>query len=156
MVFYGKPLDTNPIDALLDEVRRTAGHVAWIGAQIARMRMPEVTGKETEVDGRKILAVNQPLPPEIEGWIKLYQSERAQLVRASKAALDAGVNERLVQIAEHQGDKLADAVEVILKALNLTPAQQALVPDIVPNALRQLTSGQPILEGVLVEELNEH
>lgn len=138
MVFYGQPLDTNPIDALLDEVRRTAGHVAWLGAQIAQFKQVAVRAGKPEA-----------LTPEAEGWIRMYQSERAHLVRVSAAALNAGVNERLVQIAEHQGEKLAGAVDSILEQLNLTPVQRAMIPDVVPNVLRGLISAglPPVVEG---------
>lgn len=138
MVFYGQPLDTNPIDALLDEVRRTAGHVAYLGQGISQFKLKmAVSGAAAE------------LPPEADGWLRMYQSERAHLVRVSEACLRAGIEERLVQIAEHQGAKLADAVEQILNELNLTPGQLARVPDVVPRVLQQLVTGPPklLLEG---------
>lgn len=149
MVFYGAPIETNPIQALLDEVSRTAGHVAWLAQRIGKFNVP-INFEEVDEKGVRHLRV-MGLPPEVEGWLRVYLSERAQLVRVSKAALDAGVNERLVRIAEYQGEKLADAVETILKQLGLTAAQQALVPSVVPNVLRQLTAGGPILEGETVE-----
>lgn len=151
MWFYGKPIDTNPIEALLDEVNRTAGHIDWIGRRIAQFNVP----LEEEVDGQGGIKIKRPtgVPPEVEGWLKMYQSERNQLIRASKAALDAGVNERLVQLAEHQGAKLADAVEEILSRLGLTPNQWALVPDVVPNVLRQLMGTPKLIEGVTVDDV---
>ena len=150
MVFYGSPVDTNPIEALLDEVSRTAGHVAWLAQRIAQFDVP-INLTEVDEHGKPQVKV-AGLPPEVEGWLRVYMSERGQLVRVSKAALDAGVNERLVRIAEYQGEKLADAVETILKRLGLTAAQQALVPTVVPNVLRQLTSGAPIVEGTFEDE----
>ncbi len=150
MQFYGSPIETSPIDALLQEVSRTAGHIAWLHKRIGMFEVPlhlDELDPDTKIS-RKVIA---GLPPEIEGWLRMYQSERAQLVRVSKAALDAGVNERLVQIAEHQGAKIADAIEVILAALELTAAQQARVPIVVPSVLRQLTSGVAI-EGVTVDQ----
>jgi hypothetical protein len=146
MAFYGQPIDTNPIDALLEEVSRTAGHVAWLGKRISQFNVPlELEELDPETKASKV--VTAAMPPEIEGWLRIYLSERAHLVRTAKAALDAGVNERLVQIAEHQGAKLADAIETILAALNLTAAQQRLVPAVVPSVLRQLSSLPAVVEG---------
>jgi hypothetical protein len=31
------PVNTDPMNALLDEVKRTAGHVAWIGIRVAAL-----------------------------------------------------------------------------------------------------------------------
>lgn len=147
MAFYGSPIDTSPIEALLDEVNRTAGHVAWLGQRISQFDIP-LTEEVDDATGKVKVIRPAGMPPEVDGWIRIYQSERNQLIKASKMALDAGVNERLVQIAEHQGAKLADAVETILAGLRLTLEQQAMVPTIVPQVLRQLTSGVPmILEG---------
>lgn len=140
VIFYGKPIDTNPIEALLDEVSRTAGHVAFLGGKIARWPA------ENQLDE------NDAITPALSGWIQLYQSERKHLVAVSKAALDAGVNERLVQIAEHQGARLADSVESILRSLNLSPEQWRLVPEVVPQILRGLIPSLPAIEGEVVAD----
>lgn len=133
MAFYGEPIDTDPISALLDEVSRTAGHIAWLGKLIGTAKVP-LDRDPGDLDLPE-------LPPNVAGWLVIYHSERAQLVRVAKAALDAGVNERLVQIAEFQGERLAGAVEEILRRLGLTPEQQALVPHVVPDVMRGLMSG---------------
>ena len=139
MVFYGKPLDTDPIQALLDEVKTTAGHKAWLAAEIAKVNV-ELVSAQGKVAG---------LTPEIEGLLRLYQWERDHLVRTAKTCLDAGINQRLVEIAEHQGAKLADAIDTILAGLHLTAAQAALVPQIVPDVLRGLVGSTPrLIEGV--------
>lgn len=151
MAFYGSPIETSPIEALLDEVSRTAGHVAWLGQRIAQFDVP-LTEEVDDNTGKVKVIRPAGMPPEVEGWIRIYQSERTQLIKASKMALDAGVNERLVQIAEHQGAKLADAVETILLRLNLSAAQQALVPQVVPNVLRQLMAGPGYIEGEIVDD----
>jgi hypothetical protein len=152
-VFYGLPVDTNPVEALLDEVSRTAGHVLWLGQVIASF---DVDLTEIEVDQKTGKTIKKPagLSPEIEGWLRQYLSERAHLVRTSKAALDAGVNQRLVDIAEAQAERLADGVEAILNRLGLSSEQRALVPQVVPQVLRQLSGGSlKPLEGVLEDDL---
>jgi hypothetical protein len=145
MSFYGTPIDTDPIQALLDEVKRASGHTKWLGDRINRMG---VDPEDAE------LGANAPLPPAVLGWIQVYQSERGQLVRAAKAALDAGINERLVQIAEWQGRVMGDAIEQILHELDLSPAQLARVPQVVPNVMRGLMSGAApqLIEGTVDEQ----
>lgn len=138
--FYGQPINTNPIDALLDEVRRTAGHVAFLGDRVANWPQDQ-------------LDENGGITPALRGWIDLYQSERVHLVKVSKSALDAGVNERLVAIAEHQGMRLADSIEAILNALNLSVEQRQLVPQVVPSILRGLT--MPVIEGEVVTDAGQ-
>ena len=151
MVFYGQPIETSPIQALLDEVNRTAGHVDWLGRVISQFNVP--LEELVEDDGKGGIKINRPagIPPEVDGWLRQYMSERNQLIRAAAACLHAGVEQRLVNIAEEQGTKLADAVETILNGLGLTERQWALVPTLVPNVLRQLTASTPsptVLEGV--------
>jgi hypothetical protein len=147
-MFYGHPIETTPIQALLEEVSRTAGHVKWLADTIATFDVPLVEEADPSSNG---IVVRRPagLPPEVESWIRVYQSERNQLIRASKACLDAGVNERLVQIAEAQAAKFANAIDTILDALGLTPQQRELVPHVVPQVLRGLAASPAILEGVI-------
>jgi hypothetical protein len=150
-VFYGKPVKTHPIEALLDEVSRTAGHVQWLANLIGTFNV-ELTEEEDGKGGIRVQKV-AGIPPEVEGWIKVYQSERNQLVRVAKACLDAGVNQRLVDIAEAHAEKYANGIEVILDALNLTASQRQLIPQVVPQVLRSLASAPAILEGVMPDEL---
>lgn len=77
-------------------------------------------------------------------WLYLYREERGHLARVSKMAIDAGVAQRLVSIAEDQGRILASAIRAVLQALNLTPEQAALVPMVVPPVLRAVATDSPI------------
>lgn len=77
-------------------------------------------------------------------WLYLYREERGHLARVAKMSIDAGVAQRLVTIAEDQGRILASAIRVILQALNLSPEQASLVPQVVPPVLRAVAADQPI------------
>jgi hypothetical protein len=77
-------------------------------------------------------------------WLYLYREERSHLARVAKMAIDAGVANRLVSIAEDQGRILASAIRAVLTALNLTPDQASMVPHIVPPILRAVASDSPI------------
>lgn len=75
----------------------------------------------------------------IRGLVRLEAEERDRLARFCKLALDAGIAERQVRIAETQGALLAGAVRAILGDLNLTPEQLQLVGMVVPRRLRELS-----------------
>lgn len=77
-------------------------------------------------------------------WLYLYREERGHLARVAKMAIDAGVAQRLVSIAEDQGRILASAIRAVLQALQLTPEQANAVPHIVPPILRAVAADQPI------------
>ena len=77
-------------------------------------------------------------------WLLVYREERGHLARTAKMAIDAGVAQRLVSIAEDQGRILASAIRAVLLALNLSPEQNALIPRIVPPILRAVASDSPI------------
>jgi len=77
-------------------------------------------------------------------WLYLYREERGHLARVSKMCIDAGVAQRLVSIAEDQGRILASAIRAVLQALNLTPEQAQLVPQVVPPVLRAVATDSPI------------
>jgi hypothetical protein len=74
-------------------------------------------------------------------WYQLYLKEREHLAKVCALALRAGIEERKVKLAESQGALVAEVIRRILNALGLTPEQQALVPQIVPEQLRLLATG---------------
>ncbi len=92
VVALGLPREVDPHQALLEEVWRAAGLVAWLGEFIAEL---EPTA-------------------EVSSWMALYQDERDRLVRAARVAIVAGVAERQVKLAEDQASILARVVNSIL------------------------------------------
>lgn len=121
---YGAPLELSPQEALLQEVRRTGGHVAWLAEQIGFWDMD----------------TTQFITPIRAQWIELYHKEREMLTKVAKAAVDAGVEERKVRLAEQQGAMMLQAFNAVFDALGLSVAQRRLVPQVVPQILRGITS----------------
>lgn len=101
---YGLPRDVDPQTALLEEVHRTAGHVAWLGEKVAAFAVDDDL-KQRDQSGRFEKA---------SVWLDIYQSERKHLTAVAKAAIDAGVAERQVRLAEEQGAVLADVLRNVL------------------------------------------
>lgn len=142
---YGLKVDTTPTEALLDEVQWTAGHVAWLRQRVQDIETGDgdaptalvwgTTRRKTGGDDWGETEEAKPNP-----WIALYQQERTHLLKVCAAAISAGIEERRVKLAEHQGALVAQAIRAILGDLDLTVDQQAKVSEIVPRHLRALAS----------------
>lgn len=138
---FGLPREVDPRDALLEEVHRSAGHVDWLRQQVADLEAGQVVWGPTEAKrstGKDGDSLTQAAAVNV--WVQLYNEERRHLVNVSKAAIAAGIEERRVRLAEQQGAALAGVIRGILTDLDLTPAQAALVGEIVPRRLRELAA----------------
>jgi hypothetical protein len=138
---YGLPVDVEPGLALLQEVHRTAGHVAWLGAKVAELDEADlVWGVTEEVDkgASEFTGVDTTRAAKPNAWLQLYREERKHLVDVSAATVKAGVDKAIVKLTEQQGALIAGAISRILDGLELTPSQRALVPSVVPGVLLEI------------------
>lgn len=97
----GLPREVEPHMALLEEVQRAAGHVAWLADVVRQldknqvvhgiMRTVQLPDGGRMVEGRAAIDI----------WVKLYQEWHDRLVRVAKTAIDAGVEERQVRGTGH-------------------------------------------------------
>lgn len=154
----GLPVDVSPTDALLEEVRWTAGHVAWLRGRVqeleeqpggARHALTWGTSKVTDKRSSENPGIDTVEAAAPSVWYELYERERRHLVAVASAALKAGVEERKVKLAENQGLLVATALKTILAGLlqallaagmaaHLETAWQAAVSEIVPRELRRI------------------
>ncbi len=158
-----------PEEALLEEVRRSVAMVRWMEERIGMWELPSLSeltdnpsaggGEMETADGLgglpKLMAETMkgtPLATDAHSWLILYREERGHMIRVSKLAIDSGIQERMVRIAEQQGQMLTIAIKAVLASLNLTPEQMLQVPTIVPDILRQVATNQQItVNGELVQ-----
>lgn len=142
VVTLGLPVDISPTEALLDEVKWTAGHVRWLRGKVQELEthvthiVPEgdedddkylsespnhakhglTWGTSKIVDKRSGEApgvdTTESAAPSV--WYVLYERERAHLVAVCAAALRAGVEERRVRLAEKDGDLVAVVMRRVL------------------------------------------
>jgi hypothetical protein len=135
---YGLPRVVDPHTALLEELHRTAGHVAWLGDLVASLHHdddpePTVLGEGGDRDptephvsrsGLKQYTRTEKFTVEQESvWLRMYRDERAHLARVAKDCIAAGIAERQVQVIEAQGRVLADAFRAFATALGLDPGE---------------------------------
>lgn len=165
---YGRPVETTAADALLQEVQWTAGHVAWLRDRVQEIEVQADADTDDEEeeenddeegaaygrrrDRRSSLVwgvTRQKVGGDDRGttwetapniWLRLYQQERAHLVKVCSEAIRAGIEERKVRMAEQHGALVAQVIRAILADLQLTQEQQERVPEVVPRHLRALAS----------------
>lgn len=115
--FFGRPIETTPEEALLGEVKRSAGHVAYLEEQI---QTAEFDGEDDREKTRQIAVLRT-----------LYRNERKHLVMVCQTALHAGIQERAVQVAERWGADLANMIGAVLDEIGLDDDQRLRAPDIL-------------------------
>jgi hypothetical protein len=119
----GIPVD--PATALLRCVQLAAGQVEYASRQLSLTSDPESADPE-----------HSSLSP----WGRVQAEGMDRLARFSKMALDAGVAEKQVRIAERHGEELAKVIGAALSELNLTPEQRKLAPEVIRKHLTPLES----------------
>lgn len=140
VVMYGLPRDISPTDALLEEVRYTAGHVAWLRERVAELEQNDLVWgvtDETDKQASEFPGTDTTRAAKPNVWLQLYREERKHLLDVTKAAISVGIEERRVKLAEAQGAILNGVLRRIFARLDLSPAQSALLPLVVPEELRR-------------------
>jgi len=142
IVFMGAPRDINPFDAIMWCIRITAGEVEWLSMKIAEV--DEIDWIEETQFGKQM---------------NVLQRSRAdaqdRLVRYSRDAIQLGLAERSIRLAENFGMVLARLLENIASELNLTKAQKEIWPGIVRRQLILMQGGTPPEENVLLGEAED-
>lgn len=128
VAYYGLPREIDPHHALIEELYRTAGHVAWLERVIHAGHL----GKADNPTGRRrTVKLDQPTMggdiPSV--WLDLYERERKHLRDVAKTCISLGIEERKVKIAEQQGELFAEAIKGILTELGVIDRPE--VPTVV-------------------------
>lgn len=128
------PIDTtkDPGQHLLDALERTARVLAWYDLRIAAM---EDEAELTQTVGEGEFSLGMKVP---SVWVQLHAQERDRLARFAKMALDNGVAERQIELAQEQGRLIAQAIRKILDDIGLSPDQEQQVPSVVRRHLLAL------------------
>lgn len=141
VALYGLPTEIDPHEALLEELRRTVGHVRWLERVIRAGRLEKgesPTGKArvVKLDQATFAAGDQP-----SVWMELYHHERKHLRDIAKTCIDVGIEERRVRLAEQAGEELAELIRGVLTDLGV-PLSDPKTREVVTRRLTLLEGGQ--------------
>lgn len=142
----GPAIEVDPMEALLWCIRIAAGEVAFATYKIEQLDETEAVGSPITTTERSGISrgdaeswveeTKQPI--ELNIWIRTRRESTDRLAKYSKMALDAGIAERQINLAESAGEQLAVAIQSILAGLGLSAEQEEKAPMLVRSALIEL------------------
>lgn len=138
-----------PNHAIAAAKKEAAAHTAIDGIPVdpatALLRCVHLAAGQVEYALRQLhaLAAKSKSPDELtqSPWARVQSEAMERLARFSKMALDAGVAERQVQIAERWGAELADVMRAIFDDLGLSDEQKLLAPGAIQRHLSVFEEG---------------
>lgn len=108
---FGIPRQVSPQDALMEEVHRSAGVVAYLDTIVRELEEEKLKQHTMDDEGRHWEKESV--------WVKMYRDERAHLVKVAAEAIRCGIEERQVRVAEAQAVLFAQAIKGILVDLGV-------------------------------------
>lgn len=149
MLVMGLAIDVDPMEAILTCIRITAGEVVYCSDRVAELNHDEAVVKRNVskshagdgIDG-DWEEVEESNEAQLNIWIQARHQAMDRLVKFSKAAIDAGISERQVQVAEATGQAIGQLLHTVMAELNLTDKQKQIAPEVIQRNLRLLEAGK--------------
>lgn len=164
---FAVELEVSPWEGLLKAVRIAAGRVAYIEWVLSQAKddleledrfATRVVGEGESGAGQTILLhpdTGEPLGVgefrRLGWWVQQGELWTDRLAKYSKAAIDAGVAEQIVQAQRLQVSLMARPVNAALSALGLTPEQEQIARAAMRRELQAIEAERTgIVEGGIV------
>lgn len=121
----GVAVYVDPIDAITESIWQTNGTVAYLQRRVQELEHDVTVDNEERV------------------LVKLYNQALERLARLAKLALDAGLEERQVRLAEDQGRLVAELFRAALddRELGLSELQKSRAQMLISTRVRELAVG---------------
>lgn len=136
----GLPVETDPYDALLRCIWIAAGEVQYCSERIGELDPDEVLVRFREEQVGETAYVKTSTEVQLHAWITARRHSLDALARYSKMAIDAGVAERQVALAERVGVMIGTLVAAVLDELGLSAEQKVIAPEVVRRHLTQIAA----------------
>jgi len=140
---YAEEYDLSPWEALLYVIRITAGRVRYCEQVLATAK------DDRELEGRMGVE-GEPLGVSEQGelsqgrnlswWVDTSERERVLLAKVSKAAIDAGVAQLLVEQTLREGNELADGMLSVWHDMREQGASKEVLDMLLGSMKKQLVT----------------
>jgi P27 family predicted phage terminase small subunit len=136
----GQPMNITPAQALLWRIGVAAGEVARLDETVAALQAEDLTwGRVTESDSEET-GKKTVYGARLSLWVQLRAMRERELRELCEASLRAGVEERLVRVAEMQGAAIAKMLILILTEDFGHDRNDPRIAEVLPRRLRELTA----------------
>lgn len=121
--FMGEPISIHPHDAILWAMRVSAGEVAYCDQQIACMSEDELFERPSkvtyvEMPSGQIESITEVRDAEqLSRWVLWRDHAMKNMTTYAKMALDVGIEERQIALAEQQAQRLVAVISKVLSDL---------------------------------------
>jgi len=153
---FADEYDLSPWESLLYVIRITAGRVRYCEQVLSGARDHEIEGKpdptgqvETVVGGPNDGA--EVAGKDLRWWVETSERERILLAKVSKAAIDAGVAQLLVEQELNAGRLLADSHIRVFRALEEAGLSGEMLEVAREVMQRELASTGSVRQGRAIE-----
>ena len=116
-----------PFAAIQQSLDNANGMLAFFEAKVRALPAAKVVSKD-----------------ELNVWVREYRAANGDVAHFGKLAIDAGVAERYVRVAEHTADAVARAFDYLIGELGLNATQMRRAPGAVRRSL-QLVEAPPVV-----------
>lgn len=121
--FMGEPIDVPPDEAIMWAMRVAAGEVAYCDEQIKRLSEDELFERPTkttltELPSGQIAEITEVRDAEvISRWVRWRDHAMWRMSQYAKMALDVGIEQRQIELAEKQAKQLVNVISAVLTDL---------------------------------------
>jgi Phage terminase, small subunit len=136
----GQPMNVTPAQALLWRIGVLAGEVARLDETVAALEAEDLTwGRMSESDSEET-GKKTVYGARLSLWVQLRAMRERELRELCEASLRAGVEERLVRVAEMQGAAIAKMLILVLTEDFGIDRADPRIAEKLPGRLRELTA----------------
>jgi hypothetical protein len=134
-------VERDPIEHLLYELHRSTAVEAVWGSLVAKLDEAEreIDRAEHPTSARGLLAAKYSGEGGFEAivhpFVVMWNAERDRHAKLAKMAIDAGVADRQVRLAERQGEMVGELLRIALRAAGVTGEQERTAYGAVRNHL---------------------
>lgn len=125
-----------PQAALLEELHRSAGAVAWLDVVVQELGLEDVTWGQTKatVEGATFEAG-------VNVWVRLWTEQRRHYLEVTKACVAAGIAEQRIQLEQDKARMVAVAVGEGLDAISASAEQREVFTRAMLGRMRLVDAG---------------
>lgn len=135
----GLPREIEPQAALLEELHRSAGAVAWLDVVVQELGLEDVTWGlvKASTDGAEYATGTNV-------WVRLWTEQRRHYVEVARACVSAGIAEARIQLEQDKARMVAVAVGEGLDAIGASAEVREVFTRAMLARMRLVDSGSTV------------